>query len=270
MTDSAAVNLIARPSPNFNDRPTGMAIDLLLLHYTGMSTGEEAIGRLTDAAAKVSSHYVVEEDGRVFALVPEEKRAWHAGASYWAGETDINGCSIGIEIVNAGHEFGYRAFPDVQIAALEELCQEILSRHPIPPSRVLGHSDVAPERKEDPGELFPWARLAAKGIGIWHHRRVVAPSHMKEGDISHLLERLEVIGYRGTVASEDAARKIVTAFQRHWLPDAIGTADEGRPTPKTISAASEIVSAMRRANIEYQSAHPSAEKRTRSRGEPGA
>jgi N-acetylmuramoyl-L-alanine amidase len=256
-----------RPSPNFNARPEGMAIDLLLLHYTDMKTAEGALQRLTDPDAKVSSHYLVDEAGRIHQLVAEENRAWHAGVAYWAGESDINGCSIGIEIANPGHQYGLAPFPDAQIAALEELCLGILGRHPIPPSRVLAHSDVAPGRKKDPGELFPWARLAEAGIGVWFQRKVVAPPQMTEGDISHLLERLESIGYIGAPASEEAARDIVTAFQRHWLPEAIGTADEGRPTPKTVSAASEIVSAMHRANIEYQPANPDAKKRTRGHGE---
>lgn len=264
------MKFIERPSPNFNSRPPGAAIDLLLLHYTDMKSAEEALQRLTDPAAKVSSHYLVDEAGGVYRLVAEENRAWHAGIAYWAGETDINGCSIGIEIANPGHQFGPAPFPDAQIGALEELCHGILERHPIPPSRVLAHSDVAPGRKKDPGELFPWARLAASGIGVWFQRRVVAPPHMTEGDISHLLERLEAIGYHGAPATEEAARDIVTAFQRHWLPEAIGTAAEGWPTPKTVSAASEIVSAMRRANIEYSRANPNAQKRTRGHGEPGA
>jgi len=264
------MKITERPSPNFNARPPGMDADLLLLHYTDMRTAEEALARLTDPEVKVSSHYLVDEKGAVYRLVAEENRAWHAGIAYWAGETDINGCSIGIEVANPGHTCGYVPFPDAQIAALEELCLDILARHPIPPSRVLAHSDVAPGRKKDPGELFPWARLAAHGIGVWFQRRVVAPPNMTEGDISHLLERLEAIGYLGAPATEEAARDIVTAFQRHWLPEAIGTKDEGRPTPKTVSAASEIVSAMRRANIEYQSANPGAKKRSRGHGEQGA
>ena len=123
--------------------------------------------RLCDPAAKVSAHYTIDEDGTVYAHVPEARRAWHAGVSFWAGESDINARSIGIELVNPGHEYGYRAFPEAQIAALIALCHGILARHPIPPARVLGHSDVAPARKEDPGELFPWARLAKAGIGLW-------------------------------------------------------------------------------------------------------
>ena len=163
----AAMEIHERPSPNHNARPNGQAVDILLLHYTGMKSAEAALERLTDPAAQVSAHYCVEEDGKVWRLVAEERRAWHAGQALWAGADDINGRSIGIEIVNPGHEFGYRPFPEAQMAAVIELCQGILARHPVPPTRVLGHSDVAPLRKEDPGELFDWPGLAAQGIGLW-------------------------------------------------------------------------------------------------------
>src|SRR5579863_873471 len=133
---------------------------MVVLHYTGMQTGHAALARLRDPAAKVSAHYLVEEDGRVFALVPEERRAWHAGKSFWRGETDINARSVGVEIVNPGHEWGYRPFPDPQIAAVIELLGDIRSRWTIEDARLVGHSDVAPDRKEDPGELFPWRRLS--------------------------------------------------------------------------------------------------------------
>ena len=154
------------PSPNQDDRG-GAAIDMLVLHYTGMITAEAALSRLCDPAAKVSAHYTIDEDGTIYAHVPEARRAWHAGVSFWAGKRNVNARSIGIELVNPGHEFGYRAFPRSQIAALIDLCRDILARHPIPAARVLGHSDVAPARKEDPGELFPWAQLAEAGIGLW-------------------------------------------------------------------------------------------------------
>src|SRR5215510_11405009 len=132
-----------------------------------METGAAAVARLCDAEAKVSAHYTVDEDGTIYAHVPEGQRAWHAGASWWAGERNVNGRSIGIEIVNPGHEFGYRSFPDAQIDAVIRLSLEILSRHAIPPERVIGHSDVAPARKQDPGELFPWKTLATAGVGLW-------------------------------------------------------------------------------------------------------
>src|SRR5258708_2172054 len=140
---------------------------MLILHYTGMRTARDAIERLCDPTAQVSAHYVVDEDGAVLRLVPEERRAWHAGVSYWRGHTALNGRSIGIEIVNPGHEFGYRDFPALQMAAACDLCLAILARHPIPARNVVGHSDVAPDRKEDPGEKFRWGDLAREGVGIW-------------------------------------------------------------------------------------------------------
>lgn len=159
------MSLIESPSPNFDARRAPP--DMVVLHYTGMQTGEAALARLCDPAAKVSAHYMIEEDGRIFRLVPEERRAWHAGVSFWKGERDINAVSIGIEIVNPGHEFGYHAFPDPQIEALIALLDQVRGRWQIPDARILGHSDVAPERKQDPGELFPWKRLAEAGHGLW-------------------------------------------------------------------------------------------------------
>ncbi len=191
-------------SPNHNARPAGRAIDMLLLHYTGMETGEAALARLCDEAAEVSAHYLIGEGGEVHALVSEERRAWHAGLACWAGERDINGCSIGIELVNPGHEFGYRAFPRAQMDALLPLCRDILGRHAIPPHRVLGHSDVAPARKEDPGELFDWAALAAAGVGLW-----------PRSDLAPGAAALEDFGYDVAGAGLAAC---ATAFQRHWRP----------------------------------------------------
>jgi N-acetylmuramoyl-L-alanine amidase len=202
-----------RRSPNFDDR--SRAPDLLLLHYTGMRSGREALDRLCDRAAKVSSHYLVEEDGRIFALVDEEKRAWHAGKSRWAGEEGLNGCSLGIEIVNPGHEFGYRPFPAAQIEAVIALCQEIVARWAIAPGRVLAHSDVAPLRKEDPGELFPWGALAAAGVGLWPPALPPAA-----GDLA---ASLAAFGY-GYL--EENAPAVIRAFQRHFRPARIdGQAD---------------------------------------------
>jgi len=191
------------PSGNHDDRG-GAAIDMLVLHYTGMASAKEALVRLCDPATKVSAHYTVDEDGTVYAHVPEARRAWHAGVSSWAGASDINARSIGIELVNPGHKFGYRDFPDTQIQALITLCHGILLRHPIPSARVLGHSDVAPARKEDPGELFPWVRLAKAGIGLWP--QVVA------SDLGP--EALQRYGYDPNVPQES----VVTAFQRHFRP----------------------------------------------------
>jgi len=157
--------IIDHPSPNFDERHAGKNLDMLILHYTGMRTAEESLARLCDPRAKVSAHYLIDEDGTLYRLVDETKRAWHAGVSHWANETDINSCSLGIELQNPGHEFGYRDFPDAQVRALTTLCTDILSRHAVLAERILGHSDVAPSRKEDPGELFDWRGLAAAGIG---------------------------------------------------------------------------------------------------------
>jgi len=195
--------MIERPSPNHDDRG-GAPIDMLVLHYTGMPSAEAALSRLCDPAAKVSAHYTIDEDGTVYALVPEARRAWHAGHSFWAGLRSVNACSIGIELVNPGHEFGYRVFPQSQIAALKNLCRDILARHPIPAARVLGHSDIAPARKEDPGELFPWAELAADGIGLW--------PQISSGECG--ADGLARFGYDPDVPLD----KIVTAFQRHFRP----------------------------------------------------
>ena len=154
-------------SPNFGSRPEGIVIDMLVIHYTGMPTGTAALRRLCDPSAKVSAHYLIEEDGRLFRLVREAERAWHSGVASWRGDSNINDRSIGIELVNPGHEYGYRPFPAVQMAAVIELASDILARHPILSRNVVGHSDVAPTRKQDPGELFDWRALAAAGIGAW-------------------------------------------------------------------------------------------------------
>lgn len=212
---------IDRLSPNYDSRD-GRAVDMLLFHYTGMPTAGEALKRLCDPAAKVSAHYCIDEEGRVYRLVAESKRAWHAGQSFWAGETDINACSIGIELVNPGHEFGYQAFPLAQIAAAVTLAKDILSRHNIPASRVLGHSDVAPLRKQDPGELFDWQRLAREGIGLWPGRvtpmgRLLEPGE-ESRDVRDLQANLSALGYGIDVSSvyDEATTAVVTAFQRHY------------------------------------------------------
>jgi len=204
------------PSPNHDERPQGAPVDMLILHYTGMRSGAEAIARLRDPAARISAHYVVEEDGAVFRLVPEARRAWHAGISSWRGRTLLNASSIGIEIVNPGHEHGYRPFPALQMAAVCDLCLEILARHPIPPRNVVAHSDVAPDRKEDPGELFDWQGLAANGVGLWPAEGTEA-----EGDP---LALLGAIGYR----TDLPLPVLLRAFQRHWRPERVdGIADAG-------------------------------------------
>ena len=213
----ADLEIIEQPSPNHDARPDGQAIDLLLLHYTGMPTGAAALERLCDPAARVSAHYLVEEDGRIFQLVSESRRAWHAGVACWQGAQDINARSIGVEIVNPGHEFGYRPFPPEQMAAVKLLALDIVARHPISAARVLGHSDVAPLRKEDPGELFDWRALAAAGIGLWPESGSAA---VLESAVGKALKR---IGYGYT---EEDLPAVIRAFQRRFRPGAVtGNAD---------------------------------------------
>jgi N-acetylmuramoyl-L-alanine amidase len=217
----------SRPSPNHAPRPSPGRVDLLILHYTGMTSAAAALERLCAPAAQVSAHYLVEEDGTVWRLVDETRRAWHAGRAFWAGATNINDRSIGIELVNPGHEHGYRPFPEAQLTALEMLCREILARHPITPERVLGHSDIAPERKADPGELFPWERLARSGIGLWpDFTATVAPG--RADGVQATQRDLARIGYdaRASGRLDRPTQAIITAFQRHWRPaDCTGALD---------------------------------------------
>ena len=214
-----ALKIIERPSPNHDPRAEGPT-DILVLHYTGMRTAEEALARLCDPEAKVSAHYTVDRDGTVYAHVAEELRARHAGVSYWAGVRDVNSRSIGIEIVNPGHEFGYIPFAERQIEAVVALSQEILSRHPIPASRVVGHSDVAPNRKQDPGELFPWARLAGNGIGLWPMDAPLPCEYapLSGNDFERFVQNLREYGYGVPPDVEWPLRDVVTAFQRHFRP----------------------------------------------------
>ena len=189
-----------------------------------MQTGAEALERLRDPAAKVSAHYLVEEDGTIYRLVPEERRAWHAGVSFWQGETDLNSVSVGIEIVNPGHEFGYRDFPDKQIEQVIALINDIRTRWMIADQNIVGHSDVAPSRKTDPGELFPWRRLHEAGHGVWAPPQSAPGNPLREGDegvgVFALQAGLTRLGYDCAPSGQfDAAtREIVTAFQRHWRP----------------------------------------------------
>lgn len=195
-----------KSSPNFDSRD-GQEIDMLVLHYTGMKSGEAALARLCDAAAKVSAHYMVTEDGTILQLVDENERAWHAGMSYWRGNSNINQRSIGIEIVNNGHEYGYQPFPEVQMEAVTKLCRGIITRHKIPARNVVGHSDVAPTRKQDPGELFDWKLLASKGIGLF-------PNNTNSSSvICHPSSALKDYGYDLT-----DPEKAIIAFQRHFRP----------------------------------------------------
>jgi N-acetylmuramoyl-L-alanine amidase len=216
------------PSPNFDDR--NAPIDILLLHYTGMRTAQEAIDRLRDPQAQVSAHYVVDEGGTTTRLVAEEMRAWHAGTSYWAGARDINARSIGIEIVNPGHEFGYRAFPAAQMRAVLELSQDIVKRRGIKPARVVGHSDVAPIRKEDPGELFDWPMLAAAGVGLWPKPK---PCGWSDAEFLVQLGRYgyDLEGPSGTDTGK-ARRAAITAFARHFRPSKL--TDEPDPELKAV------------------------------------
>ena len=208
--------IIDCPSPNHDERK--LPITMLVLHYTGMQDAASAISRLTDAEAKVSSHYLVAEDGQVMRLVPEERRAWHAGQSRWRDIADVNSASIGIEIVNPGHEFGYRPFPRPQMDALVPLIAEIVHRHRISPANVVGHSDVAPRRKQDPGELFDWGLLGKLGLALSRPRKDLADPQWTPGGFLLALDRF---GY--DVSDGPAA---VTAFQRRFRPETIdGIAD---------------------------------------------
>ncbi|SHF21811.1 N-acetylmuramoyl-L-alanine amidase [Kaistia soli DSM 19436] len=224
---------IWRPSPNFGVRAEGTETDLLILHYTDMGTAEAAIDWLCDPVSQVSCHYVVAEDGKITQLVSEADRAWHAGVSSWHGEGDVNSRSIGIEIANAGHDHGYPDFPTPQIDAVIHLCRDIIARHPIKPQGVLAHSDVAPARKRDPGEKFPWPRLADAGVG-----HLVAPEPLsggrllQRGDVGFSVGALQAIlmlyGYGIDVTGEydDGTEQVIAAFQRHFRPERVdGIAD---------------------------------------------
>ena len=240
------------PSPNHDARPPGRVVDMLVLHYTGLPSRAAALDRLCDPAARVSAHYLIDEDGAVTHLVTEDRRAWHAGEACWAGERDVNGCSLGIELVNPGHDWGYQPFPELQVAALVALAGDIVARHAIAPERVLGHADVAPARRKDPGELFDWARLARSGIGL-----VVRASAWLSteppgreggatgGHVTALQRRLARFGYdvaaTGSYDAQTAAT--VTAFQRHFRQARVdGVADR-----ETEAALEDLVAQLGRA-----------------------
>ncbi|WNV09042.1 N-acetylmuramoyl-L-alanine amidase [Tardiphaga sp. 709] len=225
--DSSVVSDVI-PSPNFGDRNKGLVPDMIVLHYTGMPDPEGAITRLCSAGTDVSAHYIVLEDGRIVQTVPEAKRAWHAGVGFWAGEEDINSCSIGIEIINRGHDWGYPDFPSRQIAAVTALCRGIMLRHDLQPHRVLGHSDVSPSRKKDPGEKFPWHSLANSGVGHWvMPAPIVRGETMKLGtagdDVLALQHALARYGYGIETDGQYNAptMEVVTAFQRHFRPERV-------------------------------------------------
>ncbi|CDZ25635.1 N-acetylmuramoyl-L-alanine amidase [Neorhizobium galegae] len=222
-----------RPSPNHGERVGGRRPDMIILHYTGMPSGNQALSWLCNEESQVSSHYFVHEDGGVVQLVPEDRRAWHAGKSSWAGETDINSCSIGIEIANPGHPGGLPDYPSVQIQAVLELCRDCGERWQIAPERVLGHSDVAPIRKVDPGENFPWEKLHLEGVGHW-----IDPAPISGGrffqfgesgqPIEALQSMLSLYGYGIEITGNfcERTRGVVEAFQRHFRPQLVdGIAD---------------------------------------------
>lgn len=223
--------LLSRRSPNHDERRR--RIDMVVLHYTGMETAQAALDRLCDPAAKVSAHYLIDEDGTTFSLVPDERRAWHAGVASWQGERDINSASIGIELVNPGHDHGYRDFPPAQMEALVALLRRLVKKHDLSIARVLGHSDVAPLRKIDPGERFDWAGLALAGFGLWPGeptpgRFPALRPGQSSAAVAALQDRLAALGYGlavdGSYGPETKA--VVAAFQRHWRPAKVnGRAD---------------------------------------------
>lgn len=236
------------PSPNHGTRAEGSAIDMVILHYTGMESEDRALRWLCDPESAVSSHYFIFEDGRIAQLVDEERRAWHAGKSFWAGETDINSRSIGIEIANPGHEFGYRPFPDVQIASVIALMADILLRHQIPPERILAHSDISPLRKEDPGEYFPWEILHRAGVGHWVTPTVITSGPMvkrgdRHGDVSRWRALAAAYGYGVTEGDELdlETEATVRAFQRHFRPERV----DGALDASTLATMERLVAALR-------------------------
>ena len=243
--DSSVVSDVI-PSANYGDRRGGRAPDMIILHYTGMADAEVAVRRLTVAGTEVSSHYIVREDGRIVQCVPESLRAWHAGAGTWAADSDVNSCSIGIEIVNGGHDYELPAYPLRQIAAVIALCKGIMLRRNIPRERVLGHSDVSPGRKQDPGEKFPWQLLADSGVGLF-----VLPAKITAGptyglgatgpEVLALQEALGAYGYSIPPSGQydTATRDVVAAFQRHFRPAKV----DGIADASTLSTLHDLLSA---------------------------
>ena len=217
--------MIDTPSPNFDER--SLPVSMIVLHYTGMPDAASAIQRLTSPEAKVSCHYLIAEDGQVIRMVTEEKRAWHAGASSWRGVTDVNSASVGVEIVNPGHEFGYRPFPDEQVAALIPLVSAIKDRHGVGRGNVVGHSDIAPARKTDPGELFPWEALARRRLALPSPTRNLMDPFWTDAGFILALERF---GYDVT-----EQKKAVIAFQRRFRSDQIDGIIDGECRAKLLS-----------------------------------
>ena len=219
------MEMIDTPSPNFDERL--LPVSMIVLHYTGMPDAAGAIARLTSPEAKVSCHYLIGEDGQIVRMVDETRRAWHAGRGSWRGVTDVNSASVGIEIVNPGHEFGYRPFPDEQIAALIPLIAEIKDRHGVGRGNVVGHSDIAPTRKEDPGELFPWEALAKRRLALPSPTRDLMDPLWTDGGFILALERF---GYDVT-----QQQKAVLAFQRRFRPDRIDGIIDGECRAKLLA-----------------------------------
>jgi N-acetylmuramoyl-L-alanine amidase len=211
------MTIIDTPSPNYDERT--LPVSMIVLHYTGMQTAQAAIDRLRDPEAKVSAHYLIAEDGTILRMVAEGKRAWHAGKSRWRGIEDVNSASIGIEIVNPGHEFGYRPFLEEQIDALFPLVADITERHGITRGNVVGHSDIAPTRKQDPGELFPWNRLAKLRLALPRPTKNLMDPLWSDAGFLIALERF---GY--DVSDKLAA---VVAFQRRFRPELLDGVIDG-------------------------------------------
>jgi len=245
--DSALVHEV-RSSPNFGERRGGLRPSILLLHYTGVETAAKAIEWLTTRESNVSCHYAIDEIGRITQMVTEDTRAWHAGDSFWAGESDINSVSIGIEIHNPGHEWGYAEFPEVQMQAVEALSLDIVTRHGIRPERVLAHSDVAPRRKQDPGEKFSWSRLERAGIGHWVEPVPVnaAEPGLAPGVAGPLVADVQALfatygyGIEATGLVDAQTEFVAKAFQRHFRPARI----DGRIDQSTISTLQRLIAAI--------------------------
>ncbi len=231
-----------RPSPNAESRRDGLKPHLLVLHYTGMKSAQAAVDWLCNPASKVSCHYLVDEAGEITQMVEEGSRAWHAGVSCWHGARDINSRSIGIEIHNPGHEFGYVEFPEAQVEGVVELCRDILSRNPIGPADVLAHSDVAPGRKIDPGEKFPWQLLAEAGVGHWIDPVAPGDPVPEAGAVARLGAGLAAYGYclDPATADGDAFQRVVAAFQRHFRPGRV----DGIPDASTFATLERLLAAI--------------------------
>lgn len=218
-------------SSNYNERDPAISLQYIVLHYTGMKTAREALDRLCDPTSEVSAHYVIDEDGSVTNLVEDKYRAWHAGKSFWRGITDINSASLGIELVNPGHQFGYRPFPDPQIDALKKLLTALIKKYSLnPATTLLGHAEVAPDRKEDPGEFFPWRLLAEEGLGLWPSPQTNDYQHAEDGEVQNMLCSLG-FSCPATDTYDRSMRAVLLAFQRRYEPENL----TGTPERETIA-----------------------------------